>query len=106
MYFIDDPWQAVPSSSSTQVNPWGESNPTAGANTDTGLSVNIADPWGIGLSDSQATSAKIVAKPTATDLPSVATTAKSINNELKEFFGASASKIYLPNFDIPIEYFS
>ncbi|CAF0827879.1 unnamed protein product [Rotaria sp. Silwood1] len=76
----NDPWQIVAPSSTTQANPWTETKPTA-TNNSTGLSLNIGDPWGLGLNDSQ----------TITTLPPTTTTSKTIDNELSEFFGASAT---------------
>ena len=66
-----DPWQ---SSSAAQVNPWNETNHGAASNG-TGLSVNVADPWGAGTNGTR------TGKP-------------SVDNELSEFFGASASRTH------------
>ena len=78
----NDPWQTIPSSSNTQANPWPGNHHTATTanNNNTGLSVNIADPWGVSTTDSRTTSLH----PTGP---------KAVDNELSEFFGANASKI-------------
>jgi hypothetical protein len=78
----NDPWQSVPATSTTQANPWGGNNHTT-TNNGNGLSVNISDPWGVGTTDSQTT--------TTTSPP---TNTKSVDNELNEFFGSGAGKIY------------
>jgi hypothetical protein len=77
-----DPWQAIPSSSNTQTNAWPGNHHTATTanNNNTGLSVNIADPWGVSTTDSRTTT-------------SPPTGPKTVDNELSEFFGANASKI-------------
>ncbi|CAF0920493.1 unnamed protein product [Rotaria sordida] len=77
----NDPWQVTTHSSTTQANPWTETKPTT-TNNGTGLSLNIGDPWGVGSNNSQTT--KLTLPPTAT-------TSKAIDNELSEFFGASAN---------------
>lgn len=80
----NDPWQITPPVSTTaQANPWSNNNSTA-ANNNTGLSLNLEDPWGLGGSESQA-------KTTTTT--TAATTSKTVDNELSEFFGANAGKL-------------
>jgi hypothetical protein len=96
--FVDDPWLSEPtgrssatndpwlnnaSSSNAQANPWSSNHHTT-ANNGTGLSVNISDPWGVGANDSRTTIT--TSPPQSTNNP------KSIDNELSEFFGASACK--------------
>ncbi|CAF3946255.1 unnamed protein product [Rotaria sp. Silwood2] len=81
----NDPWQIAAPLSTAQANPWTEAKPTT-TNNNAGLSLNIGDPWGLGVNDSQTIAA-------TTTLPSTTTTSKAIDNELSEFFGASASKI-------------
>jgi hypothetical protein len=82
----NDPWQIAPPSTTPQLNPWGENNST-NINNGAGLSLNINDPWGLGTNDSQTTKSKTTA----------ATTNKAIDNELSEFFGASAN--IAPSYD-------
>jgi len=98
IFVIDDPWTlesnghtsatTVPSDSwqnstvpTSKVNPWGGNNQT----NDNSLSINISDPWGLGATNSRQpppppTSPPIIANP--------------IDNELSDFFGAGASKIF------------
>jgi hypothetical protein len=78
-----DPWQnsTVPTS---QVNPWGGNNQTIYTN-DTSLSVNLSDPWGLGATNSRQ-------PPPLPSSPPVTT--NTIDNELSDFFGAGASKIF------------
>lgn len=76
----DDPWQSAAPSSATHANPWDGQQTSAASNTNgAGLSLNMADPWGTGATNG----ARATTSP-----PS-----KTVNNELSEFFGASASKI-------------
>ncbi len=87
---IDDPWSPELTGRNSvtndpwQANPWSANHHTT-ANNGTGLSVNISDPWGVGANDSRTTTTTSPPKPTNNP--------KSIDNELSEFFGASASKI-------------
>ncbi|CAF1902685.1 unnamed protein product [Rotaria magnacalcarata] len=73
----NDPWQGDTPASTTQANPWSTNNHTT-INNNTGLSLNIGDPWGLGISDSQTTT-----------VPTTTTNSKTIDNELSEFFGAN-----------------
>ena len=57
----NDPWQSAATTSAT-ANPWGETRATD----------NAADPWGLGNA-------------------STSSTKKTVDNELSEFFGASAT---------------
>ncbi|CAF1360634.1 unnamed protein product [Adineta ricciae] len=82
---MSDPWQSGTSASDTHANPWGDNN-HASNNNSTGLSVNIADPWGVGTNGFHKSP---TAATTTTSPPS--TTSKTIDNELSEFFGASAN---------------
>ncbi|CAF4698227.1 unnamed protein product, partial [Rotaria sp. Silwood1] len=75
----NDPWQGSKTTTS-QVNPWGGNTHTTN-NIDTDLSINMSDPWGLGTVHSQ---------PTTTTSSPPATT-KTIENELSDFFGASAT---------------
>jgi hypothetical protein len=75
----NDPWQSVTPSSIAHVNPWSETQPVKSNGNEPGLSVNIADPWGVGTNPVR----PLVTSPLAL---------KSVDNELSEFFGASASK--------------
>ena len=77
----NDPWGSSTASTS-KVNPWG-GNQQSIATNDNGLSVNLSDPWGLG-----ATSVRPPPPPT-----SPRATTNTIDNELSDFFGASASKI-------------
>ncbi|CAF3676152.1 unnamed protein product [Adineta steineri] len=80
---LNDPWQTGASSSETQPNPWGE-NHHGHTSNGTGLSVNIADPWGLNSNHSQ--------KPALSSTTSPPTTTnKAIDSELSEFFGANAT---------------
>ncbi|CAF2762660.1 unnamed protein product [Rotaria sp. Silwood2] len=76
---LNDPWQGSTAATS-QVNAWGGNTHTANK-IDTGLSVNMSDPWGLGTIHSQ--------PPTTTSSPPATT--KAIENELNDFFGASAT---------------
>jgi hypothetical protein len=100
LFLLDDPWSSEtngrnsanttpkdPWLTTTQANPWNGNNHTTTNNNNTGLSVNIADPWGLGTSNSQTTTSP----PTAS---------KTIDNELSEFFGANAGKISCGRFYI------
>ncbi|CAF0907797.1 unnamed protein product [Rotaria sordida] len=83
---LSDPWQGS-TAATPQVNPWGGNTHTT-TNIDTGLSVNISDPWGLGTTHSQPTTA-ITSSPPATT--------KTIENELSDFFGAGTT--ILPSYN-------
>ncbi len=78
----NDPWLSS-IAPTPQANPWSGNNQTMATN-DTSLSVNISDPWGLGATNSRPT-------PIATSPPA---TTKTIDNELSDFFGASAGRFF------------
>jgi hypothetical protein len=84
----NDSWQGSTASgwqpsTASKVNPWSGNEQTT-ANNGTGLSINISDPWGLGATNS---------RPTMPTSP--APVSNTIDNELSDFFGASASKIFV-----------
>lgn len=98
-FLLDDPWSIGGTSTTTTASndPWGgsttstaQSNPwsgnqTAVATNDTGLSINISDPWGVG----GATNSRSPPPPPVSP-PVISKTM----DELNDFFGTGASKIF------------
>ena len=83
----NDPWQDSTASAwqpppPPQVNAWGGHEHTT-ANHDNNLSISLSDPWGVGSTNSRPTTTTTSPPPTT----------NTIDNELSDFFGASASNI-------------
>lgn len=100
----NDPWSSDTNSpaasawqsSTASANPWGGGNSQSTNNPDTGLSINMGDPWGLGVgSNNRSTPSSSTVPPPplpVSSSSSTTTTSKSlIDNELSEFFGNSAT---------------
>lgn len=78
----NDPWGGGSATNTSQSNPWSR-NQAAIATNDTGLSINLSDPWGLGSTNSRSpppppVSPPVISKPL---------------DELSDLFGTGASKI-------------
>ena len=81
----NDPWGGGSATNTSQGNPWS-GNRRAIATNDTGLSINLSDPWGVGGTNSRSpppppVSPPIISKPL---------------DELSDLFGTGPSKILTP----------